>query len=501
MRNSILLTRMKHKAFPVFILIFLFFLIAECVAAEKGSLTDPRGEVIHRELLSHGANSKKKVELFWAKPSGDGPYAAVLFIHGHQEQVRDGGESYVRLGRLGGMTSRGYVAASISLPGYGNSDGPPDFCGPYTQQAVLVAIDFLRKQTFVKLDKIALYGYSRGAIVASMVATQDQRLAAVVLGAGAYDFSELYKSTLSGIKTNIRTEAGTSDEAFKARSSIYHVEKIKSPILLLHGARDDNVPVQQAMAFAEKLKANSIAFRMKIFPNSKHNIPIEEQYNELVPFLEEFLSAKPPTGAICKRSDIVSAFSGKTVCFEKWIAAKQRIEPFLNDDGFIEFYVGDDGFAQLRGKNLTKKLAWTADDNGNFCVGMDERKVLWGCKQILKLEDGSFYGKGDSAETSGKISTKSAEIPTGTVCKKDDIVSAFSGKTVYFEKWIAATQRIKPLLNDDGFIEIHVGNDGFAELHGKERTEKLTWTADDNGIFCVGMDEKRYYGDVRKYSS
>ena len=36
--------------------------------------------------------------------------------------------------------------------------------------------------------KVALYGYSRGAIVASMVATQDPKLAAVVLGAGAYNF-------------------------------------------------------------------------------------------------------------------------------------------------------------------------------------------------------------------------------------------------------------------------------------------------------------------------
>jgi dipeptidyl aminopeptidase/acylaminoacyl peptidase len=410
MRNSILLTRMKHRTFPVVILIFLFFLIAECVAAEKGSLTDPQGVVIHRELLSYSPNSNKKVELFWAKPSGNGPYAAVLFIHGHQEQVRDGGKTYAKVGRLGRMVSRGYVAAAISQPGYGNSDGPPDFCGPFTQQAVLVAIDFLRKQTFIKPDKIALYGYSRGAIVASMVATQDQRLAAVILGAGAYDFFKWYPTPVFGIDTLIKMEAGISDEVFKARSAIYYVEKIRSPILLLHGGRDERVPVRQAEAFAEKLKANGIVFEMKIFPYARHSIPTDEQYNEVYPFLEKFLvglnDAKTPSGTACKKNDIVSTFSGRTVCFEKWIAAKQRIEPFLNDEGFIEIYVGEDGFAQVRGKKRTNKLAWTADDSGNFCIGMDERKVFWGCKRILKLEDGSFYGKGDSAETSGKISIK-----------------------------------------------------------------------------------------------
>jgi len=118
------------------------------------------------------------------------------------------------------MASRGYVAAAVSQPGYGHSDGPPDFCGPFTQEAVLGVIDFLRTMPVVQPQKIALYGYSRGAIVASMVATQDPQLAAVVLGAGAYDFFRWYPTPLPGINANIEREAGTSAEAFRARSAI-----------------------------------------------------------------------------------------------------------------------------------------------------------------------------------------------------------------------------------------------------------------------------------------
>lgn len=289
MWSLMLVTCIKRKTFPAFLVFLLLFGIAACATIEKGPLTDPQGWVINREFLPHSKKSNNKVELFWTKPSGDGPYAAVLFIHGHQEQIRNGGKSYVKVGQLGRMASRGYVAAAISQPGYGNSSGPPDFCGPFTQEAVLVAIDFLRKKTFIKPDKVALFGYSRGAIVASMVATRDQRLGAVVLGAGAYDFFKWYPTPLPGIDTLIRMEAGTSAEAFKARSSIYHVERIKTPVLLLHGARDERIPVRQAKAFAEKLKANGIVFKMKIFPNAGHSIPINEQYREIYPFLEEFL--------------------------------------------------------------------------------------------------------------------------------------------------------------------------------------------------------------------
>lgn len=287
MWSPMLIKHIKFQKVLIFQLIFWFLFICPAIAQEQ--LTDPRGWVIYRELLSHSKESKKKVEFFWTKPAGDGPYAAILFIHGHQEQIRNGGEAYVKVGRLGIMTTKGYVAAAISQPGYGNSDGPPDFCGPFTQDAVLVAIDFLRNRPFVNPNKVVLFGYSRGAIVASMVATKDQNLAAVILGAGAYDFFKWYPTGIPGINANIEWEAGTSSKAFKDRSAIYHVEKIKAPILLLHGARDERIPVSQTKAFAEKLKAQGISVKMVIFPRAGHGIPIDEQYREIYLFLEEVL--------------------------------------------------------------------------------------------------------------------------------------------------------------------------------------------------------------------
>jgi dipeptidyl aminopeptidase/acylaminoacyl peptidase len=201
------------------ILIFVLLIgTAAYAGTEKGPITDRQGWVINRELLPHSKESNKKVELFWTKPKGDGTYPAILSIHGHQEQVRDGCESYVMRGRLGMMAALGYVAAAVSQPGYGFSDGPPDFCGPFTQDAVLVAIEFLRNKNFVNPNKVVLFGYSRGAIVTSMVATEDQNLAAVILGAGAYDLFKWYPTDLRGINTNTETEAGTSSKPFRDRS-------------------------------------------------------------------------------------------------------------------------------------------------------------------------------------------------------------------------------------------------------------------------------------------
>lgn len=262
-------------------------ILVACAAPREVPLIDRAGWVVHRDLLPHSHDVRKRVELFWIRPAGDGPYPVLLLIHGHQEHLRNGGEAFVRTGRLEVIATLGYVAAALSQPGYGDSDGPPDYCGPFTQDATMVAVDFLRRQPFVDSKRVALYGYSRGAIVASMVATRDSRLAAVVLGAGAYDFFSWYPTPLPGIDANIRLETGASAEAFRARSAIYHVDKIRAAVLVLHGAQDERIPVRQAELFSEKLKASGVAVTLRIFPGARHGIPIDEQYREIFPFLEQ----------------------------------------------------------------------------------------------------------------------------------------------------------------------------------------------------------------------
>jgi dipeptidyl aminopeptidase/acylaminoacyl peptidase len=289
MKVKRLLTYLECLIISGILIFFLFIGITADAGFESKTFTDPQGWTINREFIPHSKDSNKKFELFWTKPTSEGTYPAILFIHGHQENVRNGGEFLVNVGRLGRMANLGYVAAAISQPGYGNSDGPPDYCGPFTQDAVLDAIDFLRTRPFVKQDKIALFGYSRGAIVASMVATKDQKLGAVILAAGAYDFPKWFPTNNPGINANIRKEAGTSSSAFTDRSALYHAEKITSPVLLLHGAQDDRIPARQAKKFAEKLNAQGNSIKIVVLPRTGHSIPVDMIDREMFPFLEEFL--------------------------------------------------------------------------------------------------------------------------------------------------------------------------------------------------------------------
>jgi len=267
------------------LLLILLLLPAWRAAADSVSL-DPAGWPIQRELLQHRWDKTQAVELFWAKPEGNGPFPAILFIHGYQDPPRPGGSVFATAGPL--MAKRGYVAAALSQPGYGNSSGPPDFCGPFTQQKRRESrsISYVGKRSSSR----AKWRCSATAEAPSSRLWSRRRIRAPGrrAGAGAYDFFT-WHPTFPGIAWNIAEEAGTSSEAYLARSAIYHAEKIKAPVLLLHGGADERIPLRQAQAFAEKLRAVGVVYRLKIFPTAPHGIPIDEQWREVEPFLEQYL--------------------------------------------------------------------------------------------------------------------------------------------------------------------------------------------------------------------
>ena len=149
-----------NKPWRIFVLMFL------------GLLACSPHKIARAQTLSipHPDNPGKKVEYFLERPQGSGPWPAIIFLHGHQDWPTAGGKDFVKWGVLDEFAGRGYLAVAISQPGYGNSSGPADFCGPFTQHAVAAVIAKLRSDGYVKGNKIVIQGVSRGALVAGLVA-------------------------------------------------------------------------------------------------------------------------------------------------------------------------------------------------------------------------------------------------------------------------------------------------------------------------------------------
>lgn len=113
-----------------------------------------------------------------------------------------------------------------------------------------------RAEAYVDSARWGVFGYSRGAIAASLLAVTDTTMKAAVLGGGIYDLRRAYgEISDEAIRANMKAEIGPSDSALVARSSLPQMAALRCPVLIIHGAMDTNAPVNQAYAFRDRLQA------------------------------------------------------------------------------------------------------------------------------------------------------------------------------------------------------------------------------------------------------
>lgn len=250
-----------------------------------------------RIILHPKSGDPASVELFISEPEGPGPWPVMLFVHGHQSSPRPGGRVFIKLdrrpavatvdeGRLQRMQRRGYLAAALSLPGYGATLGPPDFFGPRSQRAVLVALDHLLAQPEADHDRVVVYGVSGGAATISMAATSDARITALILVAGLYDLGDFYPTGDARLDAYIEHEAGTTPESFAARAALRRADRISAMTLILHGADDTRGgAVSQARRLGERLQAYGVPTTVRIYDGTGHSIPMATQWEAIDRFL------------------------------------------------------------------------------------------------------------------------------------------------------------------------------------------------------------------------
>jgi dipeptidyl aminopeptidase/acylaminoacyl peptidase len=232
----------------------------------------------------------KNVEAILFQPRGAGPYPGLLLIPGHATTARDwigNGLTYAR---------NGYAGLAVSQPGYGGSQGPGDYVGPKTIKVLIEGYRRLQREPFVDAKRMGIVGYSRGGMAASLLAFELDDVKAVVMGGGVYDFKRLYDETgLDGIRQNMKAETGMTEDAIRERSSILRMDKLKCPVLILHGEKDINVPVSQARLLRDRLTALKKDFEIQIFPDREHGIGPENLYKYSLDFLNRKLAGGPAT--------------------------------------------------------------------------------------------------------------------------------------------------------------------------------------------------------------
>ncbi|HEY3296944.1 MAG TPA: prolyl oligopeptidase family serine peptidase [bacterium] len=145
---------------------------------------------------------------------------------------------------------------------------------------------------FIDSTKMAAYGGSYGGFITMDLATKTSMFAALVSDAGISDIASYFGGGTWGFTYGDialpNSFPWNRPDIFAGKSPFYHADKIHTPLLLIHGLADDNVPPLESaeMFTALKVLGRDVAFAR--FPDEDHSIAIK--FSDYVTYREMMLA-------------------------------------------------------------------------------------------------------------------------------------------------------------------------------------------------------------------
>lgn len=131
--------------------------------------------------------------------------------------------------------------------------------GDYTANDIIEGTQkFCEAHPFVNSKKIGCLGASYGGFMTQYLQTRTDIFAAAVSHAGISNVASYWGEGYWGYSYNSIAAAGSypwnNPELFTNHGSLFNADKINTPLLLLHGTRDTNVPIGESIQLFNALK-------------------------------------------------------------------------------------------------------------------------------------------------------------------------------------------------------------------------------------------------------
>ncbi|HKD45230.1 MAG TPA: prolyl oligopeptidase family serine peptidase [Candidatus Angelobacter sp.] len=209
------------------------------------------------------------------------PAPALIFVHGGPPRQMMPGFHYMyyyhnSYAENQYLASLGYVVLSVNYRlgiMYGRAFRAPlngGWRGSVEYKDVVAGAKYLRALSGVDAKRIGIWGGSYGGLLTALALSRNSDIfAAGVDFHGVHDWSMLLAGRQSGAE-----EAPDYREALKLAynsSPVASVDKWKSPVLLMHGDDDRNVPFQQTTDLVQRLREQNVDFEEIIFPDEIHD--------------------------------------------------------------------------------------------------------------------------------------------------------------------------------------------------------------------------------------
>ncbi len=215
-----------------------------------------------------GPNDRTLKGWFVACPGDDRPRPAVLVIHGWN------GAASLMLPVASLVHAAGAHALFLDARGHGRSDDDRFSSMPRFADDIDAGLCWLRGDARVESNCLVLLGHSVGAGASLLAASRDPRIAGVVSISAMAHPGALMRSNMrargmpgpliTAILREIERTIGLPLDTF---APITTIARVRVPVLLVHGGRDEVVPPADATLLAE---ASAGRARLLVVPEADH---------------------------------------------------------------------------------------------------------------------------------------------------------------------------------------------------------------------------------------
>jgi dipeptidyl-peptidase-4 len=129
-------------------------------------------------------------------------------------------------------------------------------------------VTWLKSLPYVDGSRIGIWGWSYGGFMTSYALTHSQSFKIGIAGgtvADWRDYDSIYTERYMGTPQN-------NPEGYKKSSPVNAAKNLHGKLLLIHGAIDDNVHMQNTIQFVYELQKAGKQFQLMLYPKSRHGV-------------------------------------------------------------------------------------------------------------------------------------------------------------------------------------------------------------------------------------
>ncbi len=261
-------------------------------------------EMARTESITFKTRDDQSIYGYITKPKGLTSNLPMLVLpHGGPHGARDfwGYNWEVQL-----LANRGYVVLQVNFRGSGGfgkafQQAGYGKWGTLMQDDLTDATQAVIKQGIADPERVCIYGSSYGGYAALMGAVREPDLYQCAIGSmGVYNLPMMFEEgdiqeSEDGI-AYLHRAVGKDIKDQKKRSPVYNVDKIKADILLVHGAKDERAPIEQAESLMEAFDEIGKSYEWLKIGNESHGYYDEKNrlkvYSKVLEFLDKNIGKK-----------------------------------------------------------------------------------------------------------------------------------------------------------------------------------------------------------------